>query len=58
MVRVSLRADHHVAVLAAQPDRLAAGFVDVADHLLVDRAGEHHFDDLERLLVGDAQAAA
>ena len=47
--------DHHVAVLAAQPDRLAAGFVDVADHLFVDEAGEHHLDDFQRLLVGDAQ---
>ena len=47
---------HHVAVLAAQPDRLAAGSVDVADHLLVDRAGEHHLDDFQRPLVGDAQA--
>ena len=47
---------HHVAVLAAQPDRLAAGGVDVADDLLVDRAGQHHFDDLDGLGVGDAQA--
>ena len=47
---------HHVAVLAAEPDRLAAGFVDVADHLLVDGAGQHHLDDFERFFVGDAQA--
>ena len=51
-----LARQHHVAVLAGQPDRLAAGLVDVADKLLVDRAGEHHFDDLDGLLVGDAQA--
>ena len=47
---------HHVAVLAAQADGLAAGGVDVADDLLVDRAGQHHLDDLDGLLVGDAQA--
>jgi hypothetical protein len=51
-----LARDHHVAVLAAQADRLAAGFVDEADHLLVDRAGQHHLDDFQRLFVGDAQA--
>ena len=51
-----LARDHHVAVLAAQPDGLAAGLVDVADHLLVDGAGQHHLDDFERLGVGDAQA--
>ena len=47
---------HHVAVLAAKPDGLAAGGVDVADDLLVDRAGQHHLDDLDGLFVGDAQA--
>ena len=55
-VRVTLRAVHHVAVLAAQPDGLAAGGVDVADDLLVDRAGQHHLDDLDGRGVGDAQA--
>src|SRR6185503_11643831 len=49
---------HHVAVLAAQPDSLAAGGVDVADDLLVDRAGQNHFDDLDRLCVGDAQTGS
>src|SRR5664279_365026 len=34
----------------------AAGGVDVADDLLVDRAGQHHFDDLDGGGVGDAQA--
>jgi hypothetical protein len=29
----------------------------ISDDLLVDRAGQHHLDDLDRLLVGDAQAA-
>ena len=35
-----LRRLHHVAVLAGEADRLAAGFVDVADQLLVDGAGQ------------------
>ena len=48
---------HHVAVLAGEPDGAAAGLVDEADELLVDRAGQHHLDDLDGLLVGDAQAA-
>jgi hypothetical protein len=56
MVRLTLRAVHHVAVLAAQADRLAAGLVDEADDLLVDRAGQHHLDDLDGGGVGDAQA--
>ena len=50
-----LARDHHIAVLAAQAHGLAAGLVDVADHLFVDRAGQHHFDDFERRGVGDAQ---
>ena len=52
-----LARDHHVAVLAAKADGLAAGLVDVADDLLVDRAGQHHLDDLDGRGVGDAQAA-
>ena len=48
--------DDHVAVLAAQPDRLAALGPDPADDLLVDRAGEHHLDDLDGGFVGHAQA--
>ena len=48
---------HHVAVLAAQADRLAAGRVDEADDLLVDRAREHHLDDLDGGGIGDAQPA-
>ncbi len=52
-----LAREHHVAVLAAKADRLAAGLVDEADDLLVDRAREHHLDDLDRRRVGDAQAA-
>jgi hypothetical protein len=43
------------STLSAQADRLAAGLVDVADDLLVDRAGEHHLDDLDRGGIGDAQ---
>ena len=52
-----LARDHHIAVLAAQADGFAAGPVDEADDLLVDRAREHHLDDLDRRRVGDAQAA-
>ena len=51
-----MRARDHVAVLAAQADGAAALVVDVADDLLVDRAGQHHFDDFHGRLVGDAQA--
>ena len=55
-MRVTLLRGDHVAVLAAQADRPAALGVDEADDLLVDRAGEHHLDDLDGRLVGDAQA--
>ena len=55
IVRVTFSATHHVAVLAAQADGLAARLVDVADDLLVDRAGQHHLDDLDGRVVGDAQ---
>ena len=51
-----LAGDDHVAVLAAQPDRLAALGADPADDLLVDGAGENHLDHLDGRLVGDAQA--
>ena len=51
-----LRRRHHVAVLAAEADGLAAGFVDVADQRLVDRACQHHLDDLDGGGIGDAQA--
>ena len=54
-MRVSLRAITILPSLPLKPDGLAAGLVDVADHLLVDRAGQHHFDDFERRGVGDAQ---
>ena len=46
----------HASVLAAQADGAAAFGVDEADDLLVDRAGEHHFDDVHRGSVGHAQA--
>ena len=45
-----------VAVLARQADRLAAGRLDRGHDLLVDAAGEHHLDDLDRGRVGDPQA--
>ena len=47
----------HVAVLAAEADRPFPGLVDQGDDLLVDRAGQHHLDDLDRLLVGHAKTA-
>ena len=56
-VFLRLFGEHHVAVLAAEPDRPLALGVDQRHDLLVDRAGQHHLDDLDRLLVGDAQAA-
>ncbi len=46
----------HVAVLAGEPDRPPARRVDEADDLLVNRAGQHHLDDLDGFLVGNAQA--
>ena len=54
-MRVSLRAITILPSLPHSPIGLAAGFVDVADHLFVDRAGQHHLDDFERRCVGDAQ---
>ncbi len=54
---LGLFGEDHVAVLAAEPDRPFAGLVDERDDLLVDRAGKNHFDDLDGLGVGDAQAA-
>ena len=55
-VRVTLRAVTMLPSLPHSPIGLAAGGVDVADDLLVDRAGQHHLDDLDGRLVGDAQA--
>ena len=49
------RADH-AAVEAGESDGLAAGGVDQADDVLLHLAAEHPFDDLHRLLVGDAHA--
>ena len=48
---------HQIGVLAGDADRLAALRVDGGHDLFVDRAGEHHLDHLDRLPVGDAQAA-
>lgn len=42
---------------AAQADGPFAGLVDQRDDFLVDRAGQHHFDDFHRLLAGNAQPA-
>lgn len=49
--------EDHVAVLSAKADCPFARLVDQRDDLFVDRAGEHHLDDLDRLLVGDAKPA-
>ena len=43
------------AVLAGEPDRLAAVLVDEADDLLVELA-QHHLDDVHHAVVGDAHA--
>ena len=45
------------AVVAAQPDRRLAVAVEAQDDVLVDLADEHHLRDLDRRLVGHAQAA-
>ena len=47
---------HQVGILAADTDRFAALAVDGGDDLLVDGAGQHHLDDIDSGLVGDAQA--
>ena len=52
----SLQGGNHVAVLAAKSDGLAAGLVNVANQLLVDRTGKHHLDDFNRRGIGNAQA--
>jgi hypothetical protein len=44
--------------LPHKADSLAAGSIDVADDLLVDRSGQHHFDDLDSLFVRDPQAGS
>ena len=44
-------------VLAGEPHRPAPVEIDQAHDLLVDLADQHHLDDLDRLLVGDAHAA-
>ena len=54
---VGLFGKHHVAVLAAQADRPLALGVDQRHDLLVDRAGQHHLDDLDCLLVGNPEPA-
>ena len=54
---VRLFGKDHVAVLAAKADGPFALGIDQRDDLLVDRTGQDHFDDLDGLFVGDAQAA-
>ncbi len=55
-VRSSFFARMRFAVLAREADGVPAGLVDRRDDLLVDRARQHHLDDLDRGAVGDAQA--
>ena len=52
-----LLGDHQIAVLARDAAGMAAKPVDLAHDLLVDRAGQHHLDDLDGRGVGHAQAA-
>src|ERR1700736_5769807 len=52
MLRLILRAS---TILPSLPDRPTARSVDEADDLLIDGAGQHHLDDLDRGRVGDAQ---
>ncbi len=53
-MRELLGADE-IGILARQPDREPARFVDECDEFFVDRARQHHLDDLDRRLIGDAQ---
>src|SRR6185369_8270893 len=45
--------EEEIAVLAGKPDCPAAMLVQVADHLLVDLAGQHHLDHCHGLFVCD-----
>src|SRR5581483_8434020 len=53
-VRVTLRAVTMLPSLPHRPMALPPAAL-IADDLLVDRAGQHHLDDLDGLGVGDAQ---
>ncbi len=55
-LHLQLAGDDQVAVLAGEPDRLAAVAVDVADDLLVDLAAEDHLHHVHGFGVGDAHA--
>src|SRR5690606_32718068 len=48
--------DHKVGILAADANRLTTLAIDGRDDLLIDGAGEHHLDHLDRRLVRDAEA--
>ncbi|VVT31440.1 hypothetical protein RHIZ404_230294 [Rhizobium sp. EC-SD404] len=54
---LGLLGEHHVPVLAAETDRPLALGVDERDDFLVDGPCQHHLNDLDRLLVSDAQTA-
>src|SRR5579863_10707296 len=49
------RADE-IGVLAGQPDRIAARTVDRRYQLFVDRARQHHLDDIDGFAIGDTEA--
>ena len=48
--------NHQIGIFAGDANGLAALAVDGRDDFLVDLAGEHHFDDFDGCLVGNAQA--
>ncbi len=54
---LQLPGDHQIGVLAGNAASPAARRVDRRDDLLVDRAGQHHLDDLDGCRIGHAQAA-
>ena len=50
------RCPHQSGVLAGQPDGAPAGCADGRRQCLVDAAGQHHFDDLDRIGARHAKA--
>ena len=54
-MRVSFARPDQPAILAADADRQCARLVDQSGNILIDRAGQHHLDDLDHRLVGHPQ---
>ena len=52
---LNLRCGNKAAVFAGYAKRLATSSVNPADQFFVDRARKHHFSDLGRFSIGDAQ---